>query len=221
MKGKIEGGRAIAFAGKIPIRTHIITESDDIVEVARHYTYGIADRGDVIALAESVVAITQGRAILPETVRPGWMARFLCRFPGKGGSLATPAAMQLAIREVGRIRILAGCAAAAVGRLLRKKGFFYIVAGRQLALIDDVAGTMYPYERHIILGPRDPFKVVKAIKRATGAEAVIADVNDLGCVDIIGITNKEYLAAVREALKDNPFGNEDEQTPIVVLKRSR
>lgn len=220
MNRKVEGS-GIAFAGKIPIRTHIISEKDDIVEVARHYASGIAARGDVIALAESVVAITQGRAILPETVKPGWLARFLCRFPGKGGSLATPAAMQLAIDEVGHARILAGCAAAAVGKLLRKKGFFYIVAGRQLALIDDVAGTMYPYERHIILGPKEPVKVVEAIKKATGAEAVIADVNDLGCVDILGITKKEYLPAVKEALRDNPFGNEDEQTPIVVLKRAR
>ncbi|MBE3581844.1 MAG: coenzyme F420-0:L-glutamate ligase [Thermoanaerobacteraceae bacterium] len=211
---------AIRFATKIPIRTHVLTEKDDIVEVARRYTEGIANRGDVIALAESAVAITQGRAVLPETVRPGRLARFLCRFPTKSGSLATPVAMQLAIDEVGRARILAGCAAAAVGKILGKKGLFYIVAGRELALIDDVAGTMYPYERHVVLGPKDPAKVVKDIKKATGAEAVIADVNDLGCVDIIGISNKLYADAVKDALRDNPFGNEDEQTPIVVLKRA-
>ncbi|MGI9952174.1 coenzyme F420-0:L-glutamate ligase [Moorellaceae bacterium AZ2] len=219
MKGA-KGAPAIQFAAKIPIRTHVLTEKDDIVEVARRYTTGIVARGDVIALAESAVAITQGRAILPETVRPGWLARFLCRFPAKSGSLATPAAMQLAINEVGRARILAGCAAAALGKILRKKGLFYIVAGRELALIDDVAGTMYPYERHVVLGPKNPAKVVKDIKRSTGAEAAIVDVNDLGCVDIIGISNKLYAAAVKAALHDNPFGNEDEQTPIVVLKRA-
>ncbi|ACX52042.1 protein of unknown function DUF129 [Ammonifex degensii KC4] len=207
------------FVAKIPIRTHIITDQDDIVEVARRYTEGIALPGDVIALAESVVAISQGRAILPETVKPGWLARFLCRFPNKSGSLATPAAMQLALEEVGSLRVLAGCAAAAVGKLLRRKGWFYLVAGRELALIDDIAGTMYPYERHIILGPKEPQKVVEAVKRATGAEAVIADVNDLGCVDILGITCPELYREVQEALRDNPFGNEDEQTPIVVLKR--
>ncbi|KUK12538.1 MAG: hypothetical protein XD51_0559 [Moorella sp. 60_41] len=210
---------ATRFAATIPIRTHVLTEKDDIVEVARRYTEGIAAPGDVIALAESAVAITQGRAILPETVRPGRLARFLCRFPTKSGSLATPVAMQLAIDEVGRLRILAGCAAAAIGKILGKKGLFYIVAGRELALIDDVAGTMYPYERHVVLGPKEPNKVAKDIKKATGAEVVIADVNDLGCVDIIGISNKLYADTVKEALRDNPFGNEDEQTPIVVLKR--
>ncbi|WP_406678315.1 coenzyme F420-0:L-glutamate ligase [Neomoorella carbonis] len=215
MAGKNEG----KLFYKIPIRTHIVTENDDIVSLAIKYSKGIAAPGDVICLAESVVAITQGRAVLPETVRPGRLARFLSRFPGKDGSLATPPAMQLAIEEVGTARILAGCAAAAVGRLLKKKGLFYIVAGRELALIDDIAGTMYPYERHIVMGPKNPGRLVQDIKKATGAEAVIADVNDKRCVDILGITDKRYRQAVIEALRDNPFGNEDEQTPIVILKR--
>ncbi|MBE3572653.1 MAG: coenzyme F420-0:L-glutamate ligase [Moorella humiferrea] len=215
------GNKGKIIYDKVPVRTHIIMENEDIVELARKYSAGIAEPGDVICLAESVVAITQGRAVLPETVRPGRLARFLSRFPGKDGSLATPPAMQLAIEEVGTLRILAGCAAAAVGRLLKKKGLFYIVAGRELALIDDIAGTMYPFERHIVLGPKDPERVVWNIKKATRAEAVIADVNDKGCVDILAITDKRYREKVIEALKDNPFGNEDEQTPIVILKRRK
>jgi len=208
----------ISFA-PLPVRTHVIREGEDIVEIAQKYTEGIAVSGDVICLAETVVAISQGRAILPEKIRPGWLARFLSRFPGKDGSLATPPAMQLAIEEVGVPRILAGCAAAAVGKLLRKRGWFYIVAGRELAQIDDIAGTMYPYERHIILGPKKPEEVVRSIKGATGVDAAIADVNDMGCVDILAITNLRLIPAVEKALKANPFGNEDEQTPIVVLKR--
>ncbi|WP_338826296.1 hypothetical protein MTBGP_10820 [Moorella thermoacetica] len=212
------GTKKIVFH-KIPVRTHVVTEKDDAISLAKKYSAGIVAPGDVICLAESVVAITQRRAILPEEVRPGRLARFLCRFPGKDGSLATPPAMQLALDEVGPVRLLAGCAAAAFGRLIRKRGLFYIVAGRQLALIDDIAGTMYPYERHIVMGPKNPGKLVREIKKATGAEAVIADVNDKKCVDILGITDRRYIQAVTEALRDNPFGNEDEQTPIVILKR--
>ncbi|MGI9859799.1 N-acetylmuramoyl-L-alanine amidase [Moorella naiadis] len=111
------------------------------------------------------------------------------------------------------------CAAAVLGRLIKKRGLFYVVAGRQLSLIDDIAGTMYPYERHIVMGPKNPGQLVRDIKKATGAEAVIADVNDKKCVDILGITDRSYLPAVTEALRANPFGNEDEQTPIVILKR--
>jgi len=206
------------IAGRIPIRTHIITEKDDIVEVVKKYTGEIASPGDIIAVAESVVAITQGRAILPETVRPGLLARFLCRFPGKDGSLATPQAMELAIRETGTPRILLGAAAAALGKLAGRKGDFYRVAGRHLTLIDDVAGTMWPFERHIILGPKDPQAVVDKIKKATGAEAVIVDVNDIKNVDILAATGGVEQEMLKRYLEDNPFGNDDQQTPIVVLK---
>ncbi len=203
----------------IPIRTHVITEQDDIVSLACRYTQGIAGPNDIIAVAESVVAITQKRAILPDAVRPGLAARFLCRFPAKHGSLATPGAMQLAIQEAGLPRILLGCAAAFFGRLIGKKGYFYLVAGRELALIDDIAGTMWPYEKHIILGPKEPEKIVRSIREATGSEAVIADVNDLKCVDILAATSPESSRIAKETLIDNPFGNDDQQTPLVVIKK--
>ncbi|RJQ27323.1 MAG: F420-0:Gamma-glutamyl ligase [Peptococcaceae bacterium] len=204
--------------GKIPIRTHIINEKDNIVEVVKVYTGNVAAPGDIVAIAESVVAITQGRAILPETVRPGLLARFLCRFPGKDGSLATPPAMQLAINDTGTVRIILGAVAAAIGKLIRRKGDFYRVAGRHLTLIDDIAGTMWPYERHIILGPKGSQEIVDKIRAETGLEAVIADINDTGNVDILaasaGIDQKQLI----RYLKDNPFGNDDQQTPIVLLK---
>jgi len=204
----------------IPIRTHIVTEQDEITSLVRRYTQGVAGSKDIVAIAESVVAITQKRAILPDAVHPGLIARFLCRFPAKHGSLATPGAMQLAIQEVGLPKILMGCVAAAAGRFIGKKGFFYLVAGRNLALIDDVAGTMWPYEKHIILGPRDPARTVRAIKKTAGAEAVIADVNDIKCVDILAATSPESERIAKEALVDNPFGNDDQQTPIVVIKNN-
>lgn len=207
--------------GKIPIRTHIITEKDDMAAVVQKYTGKIAERGDIIAVAESVVAITQGRAILPDTVEPGFLAKLLCLFPGKDGSLATPKAMQLAIQEVGRPRIILGAAAALIGRIIRRKGDFYRVAGRQLAQIDDVAGTMWPFEKHIILGPKNPDKVVKRIKDVTGLEAVITDVNDIRKVDILAASEGVDQESLIKDLEDNPFGNDDQQTPIVILKMAK
>lgn len=206
------------ISGKIPIRTHIITEKDDIVDVVKKYAGEVAEPGDIISLAESVVAITQGRAILPETVRPGRLARLLCRFPGKDGSLATPQAMQLAIGEAGTCRVLLGALAAALGKVIRRRGDFYRIAGRHLALIDDVAGTMWPFERHIILGPKEPQKIVEKIKEATGVEAVITDVNDTGNVDILAASGGVDQKKLIKILADNPFGNDDQQTPIVILK---
>lgn len=205
------------ITGRISIRTHIITEKDDIVDVAKKYTGEIAAPGDIIVVAESVVAISQGRAILHETVKPGLLAHFMCRFPGKEGSLAAPHSMQVAIQEVGTGRFLLGVLAAGVGRVFGRRGDFYRVAGRHLAQIDDFAGTMWPFDRHIVLGPKDPQGVVDRIKTATGAEAVIADVNDIGKVDILAATNGVDREMLSSYLKDNPHGNDDQQTPIVVL----
>lgn len=205
------------IAGRLPIRTHIITENDDIVEVVKKYTGMIASPGDIVAVAESVVAISQGRAILPDSVKPGMIARILCHFPGKEGSLAAPPSIQVAMEEVGTARFLLGVTAAGLGRLVGRRGDFYRVAGRQLAQIDDFAGTMWPFDRHIVLGPKDTQKVVERIKQATGVDAVITDVNDIGKVDILAATDGVDCEALVSYLKDNPHGNDDQQTPIVVL----
>lgn len=205
------------IAGRISIKTHIITEKDDIADVAKKYVGEIAAPGDIIAVAESVVAISQGRAIRPETVKPGLLARILCRFPGKDGSLAAPPSIQVAMGEAGTLRFLLGVVAAGLGRLVGRRGDFYRVAGRKLAQIDDFAGTMWPFDRHIVLGPKEPQKVVDRIKLATGAEAVITDVNDIGKVDILAATDGVDQETLFKYLKDNPHGNDDQQTPIVIL----
>lgn len=209
----------ISRYARLPIRTHLITEREDLVEVVARYTADLLAPGDAVVLSESMVAIAQGRAILSSAVRPGLLARLLCRLPQKHGSLATPQAMQLAIDEVGTWRILLGVAAAGVGRLLGRRGWFYLVAGRELALIDDIAGTLPPYDRHVVLGPKDPQALAERIKARIGVDVAIVDVNDLGCVDVMASTGGLDEGVLRAALADNPAGNDDQQTPIVVLKR--
>ena len=204
--------------GVIPLRTHLVTERDDIFRVVEQYTKDVAEPGDVVVLAESVVAITQGRAVPQQSVRPGPLAAFLSRFPAKDGSLATPHAMQLAIDEAGAGRILLGAAAAALGRPFGRRGDFYRVAGRHLALIDDVAGTMWPYEKHIVLGPRDPDRLAGQLKEKLGVDVVVVDVNDIRCVDILGASGGVDRRRVSRALLSNPLGNDDQQTPLAVIK---
>jgi len=72
---------------------------------------------------------------------------------------------------------------------------------------------MWPYEKHIILGPQEPEKIVFAIREATGVETVIADVNDLKRVDVLATTSPKTAEITKEALVDNPFGNDDQQVP--------
>ncbi len=203
----------------LSIRTHIITEHDDLVQVVCRYTHGIAEPGDIIVLSETMVAITQGRAVLPESVKARPLARLLRCFAHPDGSLATPAAMELAVREAGTLRVIAAAACAAVGRLLGYRGLFFRVAGSGLNLIDDIGGTLHPYDGYIVLGPKHSQKVAEQVKAATGVDALIADVNDIHCVDVLGHTGCKDLQEAVAALSTNPQGNDDEQTPIVVLKK--
>lgn len=207
--------------GKIPIRTHIITEHDDIADVVHNYTKDIAEQGDLISIAESVVAISQGRAYLPEDIQVGLLAKILCNFTGRNGSLTSPQAMQCAINEVGWFRILIASIIGAVGKLFHKRGLFFRIAGRKAALIDDVAGTMPPYHKYIVLGPKDPDIVCNLIKEKTGIDTVIIDANDLHRADCIGASTGVDKKYVESLFIDNPSGNAEQQTPIVVIKDYR
>lgn len=203
----------------IAIRTHIITEKDDIVDVVERYALPVAEPGDIIVIAESPVAISQGRAVLSSSVRSSFLARLLSKFPHKDGSLATPAAMQVAIDEAGTFRVLLGATAAALGKLVGRKGDFYRVAGRDLAKIDDIAGTLPPFDRYIVPGPKDPQRVTDHIYSKFRIATVIADINDIKCVDILAVSGEVIGAQVIKILQENPLGNDDQQTPLVILKR--
>lgn len=205
---------------RFPLRTHTIHSGEDLAAVIRRYTHALADPGDVVVLAESVVAIAQGRAVLPAAVRPRLLARILCLLPDPNGSLATPAAMEVAIREVGTWRILLGVLAAGWGRLRGRRGDFYRVAGMQLAQIDDIGGTMAPFDRYIVPGPKDPHGTARRLKEATGLDVAIADADDRGHVAILACTGGIGPRELEELLRDNPSGNADEQTPLVLLKRT-
>lgn len=211
----------LARWARIPLRTHTIHAGEDLAAVIRRYTQALADPGDVVALAETVVAIAQRRAVLPATIRPRLLARLLCRFPDPDGSLATPASMEVALREVGTYRVLLGALAAAWGRLRGRRGDFYRVAGPQLAQIDDIGGTMPPFDRYIIPGPRDPESEARRLSRETGLEVAIVDADDQGHVTILACTGGIERGDLAELLRDNPCGNGEEQTPLLLLKKRR
>jgi hypothetical protein len=91
-----------------------------------------------------------------------------------------------------------------------------MLAGEQARLIDDVTGTLPPYDQFIVLGPKNPQAVVDEIKAGTGLEAAIVDVNDLRRVKVLASGASEKL--LNQALLMNPAGNASEQTPIVLIR---
>ena len=206
----------------LPVPTRILTDKDDIIDCVEKYTRGKIGADDVISVAESVVAITQGRIVRPEDLKISRVAQFCCRFIPDYGSLASPHGMQSLMNVEGKWRVAAALFAGFLGKIVGKSGLFYKWGGEQTALIDDVTGTMPPFDKHIVYGPRDPEDVVARLKERLGCfGAVIADVNDLKRSRIVGVTDGTKGDLVAKLLIDNPFGNASQKTPICIIKNFR
>lgn len=203
----------------VPLRTRLLRPGDDLAEVIKEATAGKAKPGDLVAIAETVVAIVQGRLVYCEDIDPGYFATRLNKLFDMNSSLSSPYAMEMAIREVGLPKILVSTVAGAVGKLRGKPGEFYRLAGRAVATIDDCTGTLPPFDKHVVMGPARGDQLCSALKAATGFEIAIVDANDLGKVDVLHLSAPERKGAVIEALKPNPQGNADEMTPIVLIKK--
>ncbi|MBE9146793.1 F420-0:Gamma-glutamyl ligase [Planktothrix mougeotii] len=201
-----------------PIRTHLLTHIDHPVEVIKKYVLPHAQPGDIVTLGETPVALMQGRFFHPTQIKPGWVAKRVCYFFMPTSSLATACGMQTLVDVVGPARVLFAIVVGTVAKLLGKPGVFYQLAGEQARLIDDVTGTLPPYDQFIVLGPDDPQNVVNTLQQETGLGAAIVDVNDLKAVKILAASPGLSTALIQKALRSNPAGNADEQTPLVLIR---
>ena len=67
----------------LPVPTRILTVHDNIVDAIKEFGGSMIGPRDVVCVAESVVAITQNRAIRPETLKIGFAAKVFSQlFPG-------------------------------------------------------------------------------------------------------------------------------------------
>jgi hypothetical protein len=203
----------------LPIRTHLLSQIDQPVEVVKRYVLPHAQPGDVVTIGETPVALMQGRFRHPSEIRPGWVASRICWFFLPTSSLATACGMQSLVDQVGPWRVFSAFILGALAKkFLNKPGMFYVLAGEQARLIDDVTGTLPPYDQFVVLGPDQPQQVVDQIQRETGLAAAIVDVNDLKAVKILAVSPSVSAAFLEQALISNPAGNADEQTPLVLIR---
>lgn len=203
----------------IAVPTRILTEHDDIVQAVIEYGgHNIGPR-DVVCAAESVVAITQGGALRNEDFKPNIFARALCHLFPAQGSISNCYSLQALMDAEGTAKVMWAMVLGFVAKVQGRPGVFYEKAGYQARLIDDITGTMPPYDKHIVYGPFEPNKVADKIAAASGAYgAAIADVNDLKRSAVLGVSHGVDADKVAQILIDNPFGNGSQKTPIVIIK---
>ncbi len=212
----------------LPIKTHLLTNLDDPVEVVKQYVLPHAQKGDIVTIGESPLAIIQGRFRHFRDINPGWLAKRLCYMFKSTSSLATAGGLQTLIDIVGAPRVFLSFVGSipfkllpySMARKLNVDGMFYRLAGEQANLVDDVTGTIPPYDQFVVLGPHNPQAVCDRIKKETGLEAAIVDVNDLRRVKILAATDGVPVNFLGKALITNPAGNANEQTPVVLIRPS-
>ena len=209
---------------RLPVRTHVITKDDVMVDVLRRYATSHIKAGDMIFISERIVAISQGRAFPIKDIHPSRLANFLVKFVHKspyGIGLGSSWTMELAIREAGALRILFAAAASAITKPFGFKGVFYRVVGNNINAIDGPCSyTLPPYNEYAKLGPAKPDKVARELSKAVGCPVVIIDANDIG-VNVLGRSDKSISIKFCQAVfKDNPLGQTKEQTPVCIVRKA-
>lgn len=207
---------------RIWVKTHVFNKGDDLIVEVKRYTGDLLQPKDILTIAESPVAAVQGRAIPISQIRPGFWANFLWRFVKKvpyGIGLRSPWSMQCAIDEVGLLRILRAALAGIWGKVRGRSGDFYRFAGKQVAMIDaaHTSGVKEFYEC-VILGPKDPDGVAQQIAQALGCPVAVVDANDIFGCTVVGSSEGVNIKLVAEAMRDNPAGQGDQLTPIIILR---
>ncbi len=218
------------------LRTPIIERESQLVEYLleglRRFRDVYNEQPELVAISESVVAIAQGRAFKVYEVKTTAISETLTGFFHEDSSMSSPYAFQVVLREVGFLRILLGIWGGMLGKLFRQRGWFYVLAGRQAASVDDCGGTTPPFDKSVVLSPRDPSffakrlkeKLIERDKELSSIHLAVVDVNDLGAVDLLGTSDisnwKLHEVALKKLLRKNPQGNEDERRPIVLIPKA-
>ena len=210
---------------RFPVQTPLIHKGDDFNQILKAELQEHVKDGDIILVAESVIAISQGRVFKFDEIKYGFWAKTLSRFVTRtphGIGLGTPQTMQLAINEVGATRILFSAIVSAMLKPFGIKGVFYILAGEKARSIDGpTENTIPPFNTYASLMPKNPEKFAKRLQEdllPTKVKVIVIDANDLG-VNIMGEKDKNWIKLAKYLASDNPLGQSSESTPALLCRK--
>ena len=201
-----------------PLRTHILGTLDDPINILKSYIPKDFSPTDILTIGESPLAIMQGNYIDFRNINVSIIARLLCKGFHPTSSLATACGMQTLINISGPTRVILSWIFGAIFKLVGIKGVFYRLAGEQARLIDDITGTTPPYDKSIVLGPKDTHNFCLKASKELKVNIAIVDVNDLGRVKILSTNNVKNNRSIKKALTSNPAGNGNQHTPLVLIR---
>lgn len=208
---------------RIPVHTHLIAVKESLEPIFAEKVKPVFQEGDFVAITEKIVTISQGRVVHISVVKPSLLAKLLVKgvkkYPNDIG-YSLPAKMQVAIWQAGYWRMVGAMVVGGLGKLIGRHGDFYRIAGNRISEIDGFSpDAMPPFDEFAMIGPGDPDAYCQWVEDTYGMPAVIIDGNNID-VQVLGGSKKVpvSLDEARTLLLDNPMGQGDEMTPIMVLR---
>ena len=214
------GGKTYA---RHAIQTHFVQVGESYIDLMERYVLPVYQQGDILSMSEKVIALCQGRVVTEEQVKPGFWAKFLCRFvhqTSAGPGMGLPVKMQFAINVCGLPKVIWAAFRAAIDKLRGIKGTFYEILGPEVTGLDGFFGRDIPeYEHMGVRIPENPAGVCDEIYEKTGILSMIVDANDLN-VDMMGHCSKLDWSdeALLDLIRDNPAGQDRELTPFILIR---
>ncbi|NJD26826.1 MAG: hypothetical protein FIA92_00825 [Chloroflexi bacterium] len=207
------------------LRTHKVEFGEDLLGVLRTYVPPVVQPGDWIALSEKVVSVCQNNVRHISTVRERWLAKLIVKgvtkYP-KDIAWSHPKKMQAAIDMAGYPRMLAATFFGTITRAVGIRGVFWRIAGRVSEIDGFNPDAMWPYTEYCVLPPIDPDGVCRTVADELGVPTTIIDGNNID-VKIISVSPGFPVskADARLILLDNPMGQDEEMTPVIVVRETR
>lgn len=214
---------------RVPIKTRLISEKDDLLALLEEYARPHIKNGDLLFVSEKIVCITQNRMLPIKSIKTSFLARLLSskvrnhvgtpQFRGYGHGTAP--AMQLLIEEAGMLRVLFAAVVAALTRPLGIKGAFYYLVGKRAKSIDcPMSFTLPPYTEYAKRAPLHPNKVARDVRDRFGVEVVVVDANYRGAFSLGKSSPNISERFIQEVLRDNPAGQDSEMTPFLLIRKA-
>ncbi len=206
------------------IQTHFVQRRESQVALVERYVRPLYQPGDVVAFGAKVMAMCVDSVRERKDVKPGFWANFLWRFAGinhTGVGMHEPHKLQLVIDICGLPRVLLAAAVSAVTRPFGVRGLFYKICGKGVGGIDGFyfRSSFDLYKELALINPDNPTELCNRLTAETQIPVVLMDANDieqnqLGKCDSFPLTD----AQIQDALADNPFGQGDELTPLILIR---
>lgn len=209
------------------IQTHFVQVGESQTELVEKYVRPLYQEGDMLSFGAKVMCMCVKSVKTRDEVKPGWWANHLWRFAGinhTGVGMHEPYKLQLVIDMCGLPRVLLAAGLSAITKLFGVHGVFYRVCGKGVGGIDGfyTRSSFDLYHEMALINPDNPVELCNQLATETGIPVVLMDANDiqrdqLGKSDNFPLTDEQ----IQDAMADNPSGQGDELTPLILIRPVR